>query len=138
MGNLTPTVITIGGVIIWVSISLLASHVGGWAELAKKYAVGLDEPGETYWLRSGFVGAVNYSLCLVIRVCVNGLRLAVLLPIRIGHPPLFIPWDQFHSVSEKRVLFFRFLEASIGIPVVADVELPLWIRDHLPTQQNYE
>ncbi len=35
MGNLTATVITIGGVIIWVSISLLASHVGGWAELAK-------------------------------------------------------------------------------------------------------
>ncbi len=138
MGNLTPAVITIGGVIIWVSLSLLASQVGGWAELAKKYAGGRDEPGETYWLRSGSVGAVNYSSCLVIRVCDDGLRLSVLFPFRIGHPPLFIPWDQFHSVSEKRVLFFRFLDAFIGMFVAADVQLPFWIRDHLPTQQNSE
>ena len=136
MEKLIPILFAIGFPFMWVSISLLLSHVGGWAKLAEHYADRDDEKGDTYYMRSGYVGAVNYKSCLIIRVCENGLRLSILFPFRIGHPPVFIPWDQFHSVSEKRVLFFRFVDTYVGMPVVANVVLPIWVHEHMPAQPN--
>lgn len=136
MEKLIPIAFAIGFPIMWVSMSLLLSHMGDWAKLAEQYADSHMEQGETHCMSSGHVGSVNYKSCLILRVCENGLGLSVLFPFRIGHPPLFIPWDQFHSTSEKRVLFFRFLDAYVGTPVVANLVLPLWVRDHLPAPQN--
>ncbi|MCA8997545.1 MAG: hypothetical protein KDA80_11170 [Planctomycetaceae bacterium] len=124
----------IGFPIAWGSISVLASHVGGWAKLAAHYTDTRSEQGDTYYMRSGSVGIVKYNACLILRVCENGLRLSVVFPFRIGHPPLFIPWDQFHSVSETGLFFLRFLDAYVGTPVVANVRLPIWVRDHLPSE----
>ena len=138
MEKLIPIAFAIGFPIMWVSISVLLSHIGGWAKLAERYRAKGDEPGETYFMRSGFVGSVNYRSCLILRVCENGLRMSVLFPFRIGHPPLFIPWDQFHSVTEKRKFFFRFLDTYVGVPVVANVVLPIWVSAYFPTEKNYE
>ena len=117
---------------MWVAISLLLSQIGGWSRLANRYADTGNESGETYTMRSGYIGAVNYKSCLTLSVCHHGLRLSVLFLFRIGHPPLFIPWDHFHSVSEKRILFLRFLSMSVGTPLVSKVILPIWLREHLP------
>ena len=139
MEKLIPVAFAIGFPVMWVAVSLLLSHMGGWAKLAEHYTDRGEEQGKTYYMRSGYVGAVNYKSCLILRVCENGLRLSVLFPFRIGHPPLFIPWDQFHSISEKRVFFFPFLDTYVGMPVVANLVLPIWVRDHLPAlpaQQN--
>lgn len=127
--------------LFWIAVSLLLAHMGGWAKLAEKYPEvrnRVESPSETYRMRSGSVGATNYSKCLNLRVYDDGLRVSVLLPFRIGHPPLFIPWDQFHSVSEKRVLFFRFIDAYVGMPVVANVVLPNCLRSHfLPPADDF-
>jgi len=138
METLLPIAFAIGFPIMWVSISILLSRMGGWAKLAECYADRGDEQGETHYMRSGSVGVVNYSSCLTLCVCKNGLRLSVLFPFRIGHPPLFIPWDQFHRISEKRVLFFRSLDTYVGMPVVAHMLLPIWVRDHLPADRSDE
>ena len=126
-----PIVFVLGFPVIWVSILLLLSHIGGWARLAKCYIDNGDEPGDTHRMRSGYVGLVNYRSCLNLRVCKSGLRLSVLFPFRVGHPPLLIPWDHFHSIAEKRVFFIPFLTAEVGIPVVARVILPIWLRKSL-------
>lgn len=138
MEKLIPVAFVIGFTIMWAAASLLMSHVGGWANLAKHYPDNVDEQGETHGMCNGYVGVISYKLCLILGVCKNGLRLSVLLPFRIGHPPVFIPWDQFHRVYEKRVLFFRVLDTYVGTPVVANVVLPIWVRDHLPAQQSTE
>jgi hypothetical protein len=36
----------------------------------------------------------------------EGLFLAVSFPLRIGHPPLFIPWSEVESIEPYRFLFF--------------------------------
>lgn len=137
MDELIPLAFAIIGFpILWVSISLLISHIGGWAKLAEYYADVRDEQGESYYMRSGYVGVINYRSCLTLRVCKNGLRLSVPFPFRIGHPPLFIPWDQFYRVSEKRIYFVRWLDTDVGRPLVANLVLPIWMRDHLCTPQN--
>jgi hypothetical protein len=132
MDKFFPIAFAIGFPIMWVAVSLVLSHMGGWSKLAEHYADHQHVSGETYYMRSGFVGAINYKSCLNLRVCETGLRLSVLFPFRVGHPPLFIPWDQFHSISEKRVFFFRFLDTYVGRPVIANVVLPIWIRDYFP------
>jgi hypothetical protein len=112
---------------------MLASHIGGWARLADRYRDDANTGGEAHYMRSGRIGLVSYSSCLTLRVSDAGLRLSVLLPFRIGHPPIFIPWTEFHNVSEKRIMFgFAFLNATIGNPVAAHVMLPLWISDCIP------
>lgn len=122
--------------VLWMSISLLMSRVSGWAKLAKHYAASSDEQGKTYYMCSGYIGSVRYKSCLTLCACKNGLRLSMLFLFRMGHPPLFIPWDQFHNVSEKRMLFARLLNASIGRPTLVKVTLPIWVREYLPDESN--
>ena len=125
----------IGFPVLWCTVSLLLAYIGGWAKLANQY---LDVPERekrlerTYGMQSGYIGTTRYKGCLNFRIYEEGLGLSVLFLFRIGHPPLFIPWDQFHSISEKRVFFFPFLDTYVGTPVVASVVLPIWIRDQLP------
>jgi hypothetical protein len=120
--------------IAWVAMSFLLAHLGGWAALAHQYpdvrTVG-DDGGPTYYLQSGSVGLVNYGSCLSIRVYKKGLRLAVLLPFRIGHPPLFIPWDRFHSATVRRPFLSQVLETTVGTPEMVKVVLPIWTSEHL-------
>jgi hypothetical protein len=98
--------------LMWIGISLLLSQLGGWARLAKHFPDDPDAVGTNYRFRSGAIGMANYGSCLSLRVCERGLRLSVLFLFRIGHPPLFIPWEQFHSLNEKRFLLFRTLYES--------------------------
>jgi hypothetical protein len=41
---------------------------------------------------SGYVGLTSYGSCLIVGVDPTGIRLSILFPFRIGHPPLFLPW----------------------------------------------
>src|SRR3979409_784496 len=94
----------------YVVCLLLASHIGGWSKLAKHYPDSETCHGKISRFQSGHIGLVGYGLCLTLEVCETGLRLSIMFPFRIGHPPVFIPWEEFHSVSEKRVLFLRLLD----------------------------
>ena len=125
----------IGFAVLWLAALFLISHVGGWAKLAQAYPDAdptLSAQGKNYYCRSGAIGPVGYGSCLQIRVCKAGLRLSMLFPFRIGHPPLFIPWDAFHTITMRRGLFTCYVEACIGWPVIAEVVLPIWVIDHLP------
>jgi hypothetical protein len=136
MQSVVPAIFAIGFPVIWVALSLFMSSVGGWAALAARYPDRNSERGPTYYLRSGAVGAVGYRSCLILRVCDNGLRMSVLFPFRIGHPPLFIPWDQFHNAEIAWFLFFPRIDAYVGLPVVASVSLPVWLRSHVPLDRS--
>ncbi|HPE58972.1 MAG TPA: hypothetical protein PLB10_01435 [Thiolinea sp.] len=138
MEKFLPILFAISFPIVWVSVSLLLSRLSGWTKLTSHYADNSDKPGKTCYMRSGSVGKVPYRSCLILRTCETGLRLSVLFPFRIGHPPLFIPWDQFHGLSRKRVLFATVLKTSVGMPVIANVTLPIWVHDHLPENQKIE
>lgn len=133
MEKFIPFALIFGFPIMWCVVCLLLSHIGGWATLSDVYRDDANTAGEAHYMRSGEIGIVNYSSCLTLRVSDAGLRLSVMLPFRVGHPPIFIPWTDFHDVAENRVMFmFPFLNATIGDPPLAHLMLPLWVRDHLP------
>lgn len=108
----------------WCGVLLLLSHLGGWQRLAQCFPA-RDRPpsGRCLARQSGRVGPVNYSGCLTIHTSAEGLRLAVWPLFRLGHPPLFIPWDEIHHARLKRFLWVRWVLFEVGEAKVATLQL---------------
>ncbi|QDT10615.1 hypothetical protein [Planctomycetes bacterium K23_9] len=126
----------------WSLVVSLLARLSGWSRLAQHYrddgTRDSGEPGESFGMRTGRVGIVNYNGCLMLRICPSGLRLAVLFPFRMGHPPLFIPWEEFRNVSEQKGLFISSMVASIGDPVITKLTLPAVIMERLVSQYEQD
>jgi hypothetical protein len=42
-----------------------------------------------------------------------------MLPFRLAHPPLFIPWEEIHDVKARRFLWVEDIVFEVGSPSVA-------------------
>lgn len=90
----------------WLLVSLLLSTMGGWRALADPYLARSPFSGKRFHLRSAqFGGYVNYGGCLTLGSGPTGLYLAVLLPFRMGHPPLLVPWSDIAARETRSWLF---------------------------------
>jgi hypothetical protein len=123
----------------WCAILLIVSWTGGWWDLAKNYAVAAEPEGKRFEFQSIKVGHSNYSACLTIVVGGEGLYLRVFPMFRCGHPPLLIPWSEFHSLKEFKILWlWPMVEMRIGTPTIATLTLPLYIIEQRPIDRNGE
>lgn len=99
----------------WLVAGLLVSATSGWRELGSVYRH--DEPpvsGSQWRGISGQMrGAMTYRNVLTITADPRGLWLSVMFLFRVGHPPLFIPWDDIAARRRKswfsRVTVFDFV-----------------------------
>jgi hypothetical protein len=73
-------------------MSCLLAKVGGWRVLARSYGCSESFRGKRFYFRSAQFGAVSYGACLTFGSDPDGLYMAVLIPFRIAHPPLLVPW----------------------------------------------
>lgn len=124
-----PYVFPIFFVGMWLAVCGVLAWMGGWSRMAGKYRARLKPAGKSFWMLSGSVGWVSYNNCLIARVCEEGLYLAVWPIFRFGHPPLLIPWSELHDPKGKRLLFWRFVDVSVGSPAVAKLRLPQKVFD---------
>lgn len=103
---------------IWTGVALLLSWLGGWRNLAKKYRHGTSIAGTKFSLQSAMLRrGCSYNHCLTFIVNDDGLGLTIMPLLRVGHQPLFIPWDDITVEREKIILGFtrvvlRFAEES--------------------------
>ncbi len=109
--------------LLWCGVLLILSQVGGWSTLAAYFRTNVPPRGKKFSMQSGQLGIVSYGSCLTITVDEAGIFLAVFPLFRLGHPPLFIPWQEFHSLRERRMLFRRVDEVSIGNPPITKLRL---------------
>lgn len=103
---------------LWFCVTGLLSHLGGWARLARTYRAEETQEGERFRFVSGSMGnrflPVNYGNCLFVTVNARGVRISILLPFRFQSPPLYLPWSDIESVSERRFLFlFRSVVVTV-------------------------
>lgn len=127
------------GVVGPFAVTYLTAHVGGWARLARHYQAEKPVFGKTHRFCSGSVGIANYGLCLTIRVTDPGLHISATafgLPIILWHPPLLIPWSEFHSTTKKSFLFWNSTTTYVGMPVVAHMTLPGWVAEYILSEGN--
>ncbi len=123
--SLPLILVFVGG--LWVIIFTGASHLGGWASLARNYSYPDKFSGDRWRFQSAqmrwFMG---YNNCLTIGANAEGLYLSILFPFRFAHPPLFIPWREI-SVIPRKILWIRFVELRLG----RELAMPLRIRERL-------
>jgi hypothetical protein len=74
-------------------------------------------------MRTGHMGWVGYGNCLTIGSNYYGLYLAILPFLRVGHPALFIPWDEISTSKSKwfwlsylNFTFARTPSVTFGVP----------------------
>jgi len=118
--------------LVWCGLSWLMSRISGWHRLARRFPATRPLDGETAYLRTGRIGAVTYHSCLRFHVTDDGLGIAIAIPFRIGHSPLFIPWDQFHHVKDDGMMYSHKAKASVGQPTITRMTLPGWVRYRMP------
>lgn len=101
----------IGFALWWCVVSFLIAHLSGWASLARVYRAWAPFTGRTWRGQSGYLRWSSYKSCLNVGCDERGLSLSVVFLFRVGHPPLFIPWEDV-SLKETRFLFFDYAELS--------------------------
>lgn len=99
-------------VVMWLLMTGLLAHLGGWASLASMFRAQDRISGERFRFASGTLGRrflpVSYGNCLFVTINSQGLYLSILFPFRFQSPPLFVPWSRVQSIQEKRILSFRY------------------------------
>lgn len=79
----------------WATFWIWRGRRGGWARLAGAYpAARKGEAAPRRWqtmtLRPNRIG---YPCLVTLRLTVDGLYAAPMLPFRFGHDPILVPWD---------------------------------------------
>jgi hypothetical protein len=141
--------------LLWIPFAALLlcwvlASVSGWTRLAAEYRADQTvtaEPSvadersvaakpsvaaERAHMRTGRIGPINYHSVLSFSCTNDGLRISIAFPLRIAHPPLFIPWTEFHQVTADNKLYSNRIKACIGNPAIVRVVLPAWVRYRMP------
>ena len=122
--------------IAWCFLTVLMSRLSGWSKLAEQYPADGPVEGERALLRTGRIGAITYHSCLYFCANDRGLQIGVSWPMRLGHKPLFIPWDAFHHIGEDHMLFSQKVRLSIGKPTLTRAVFPGWVRYRMPLEMR--
>jgi hypothetical protein len=92
---------------MWCLAVAIIARVGGWARLAEQYRHDGPFEGRKWRFRSANFGRwTSYGGVLTVGGDRQGLYLAVMPLFRIGHPPLFIPWQDVRRTSRRWHEFF--------------------------------
>ena len=81
-------------------------------------------------MQSASMRGVGYRSCLTIGTGVEGLYIAVLFLFRVGHPPLFIPWNDI-KIRRKKILGFPLLVLKFARAPAVALTIPQWLEDFL-------
>lgn len=111
----------------WIAVSCLLSALGGWWQLARDFRASGDFLGRTWRFQSASMRfGMGYNGVLSVGADHAGLRLSILFPFRVGHPPLLIPWHELDLYREKRwfirVARFR-IRSHPSVPLVLSERL---------------
>jgi hypothetical protein len=102
-----PVFIALFAIGLWVVTCFFISLLTGWFELGRTYRAAQPFDGTSWRFQDAqFRMLSHYNKVLTVGANSQGLSLAVFLPFRVGHPPLFIPWQDI-SVRPGKSWWFR-------------------------------
>ncbi|MGC6465347.1 MAG: hypothetical protein ACON5N_07170 [Akkermansiaceae bacterium] len=91
----------------------------GWSKLARSYPARRQPVKSGTGWQSMILGRmIGYNNCLTFRATSKRLHLSLPLIFRPGHPPLLIPWEDFHLKREGGSLFGKKYVYEIGDPSI--------------------
>jgi hypothetical protein len=111
----------------WIAIMLLVSAGAGWRRLADFYSADRPFEGKKFFLQSARLRyRMSYNNILTIGANPEGIHVSVFFPFTVGHPTLFVPWEEV-SAEAKHVWW-------IGIVLLQFSRcpsIPFWISRRL-------
>jgi hypothetical protein len=126
-----PAAVLVFVVAFWCFIIFLVSMVTGWFALTRRFRKQSEPCGEIrsagpffytvymrYWC--------HYSSGIRLTAASDALFLSVILPLRIGHPPLRIPWNEIQFGRTR-----RFLRDYIDLTLGSEERIPLRIPERM-------
>ena len=102
-------------VAFWAFVVTIVGRFSGWHRLAQDFEATRQPNGQTLgWksMRFGFSG--NYNGTVNITPSFEGLHLQTVLPFRVGHKPLLIPWEYITLGEPQSVLLGKSISAEIA------------------------
>ena len=110
------------------TLPLFIAAMSGWSMLRRRFSQTFPFTGEAWkWQSARMRLGCNYNNCLTVGADASGLYLSVLFLIRIGHPPLFLPWQEITIRRRSKRPLFRYVELRLG----RDEQVPFMIRERL-------
>jgi hypothetical protein len=114
-------------ILAWVVVGFVSSRMTGWASLAQRYRYNERFFGERLRFRSATMRfGSQYTNCLTMGVNPQGFFLSLSIPFLLGHPPLFIPWNEI-TIRRTRLLWAKCAELHLG----RELAIPLRISERL-------
>ena len=124
-------IMTIVSLAVFCFVSFLSSVLTGWHTLSKRFRAEAEPNGVTksagpfpytvytrYWS--------HYSFIIRMTAAEDALYLSVLFFLRIGHPPLRIPWNE---IQLSRTTYFR--QPLILLTLGERERIPMRISEHM-------
>ena len=95
-------------VALWLGALHVSARIGGWRELARAYPpLGIPGSGlgETFRFRSiGLRARTHYGACVTLVAGLASLRVSLMRPFGVGHPPFEVPWDDITTEPKRAFL----------------------------------
>jgi hypothetical protein len=109
--------------VLWVSITLIMSFIGGWGKVAKQYPAS-ERPATGAVLAhvTGMFGVASYKRVLTVITTDAGLYIENRKVFRPGHHPLFIPFSAIHNARKQTLFFWEYV--AFDVDDLASVRLP--------------
>ncbi|NQT12401.1 MAG: hypothetical protein HQ582_06625 [Planctomycetes bacterium] len=121
-----------GALLVFATWVVLVIRLSGWSALARRYRCDQQPEGKLYhsqtvrmthvrsnwWPFSVYVSSVN--IC----IAAKGVHFSLSTLLRLGHPPLLIPWSDLRRLGGRRFMFWRFIRFSVGNPPIANITIP--------------
>lgn len=108
----------------WCLLLVVLSTVSGWRRLARSFATRRLPAGRAFGWQSARVGWVSYNSCLRLHAAADGLFIQPLLPFRLAHRLLFIPWSELRDGQRRRLLGVDFTHFVLARPAGFRLALP--------------
>ena len=114
---------------LWTMVGFVIGQISGWAVLSRRFRDRAAFHSYQWRFESARMRTLwgNYHNVLKFGADETGLYMSVLLPFRVGHAPLFIPWAEIQVSSGIRGLLFKRRKLMLGrqesIPLLISVSL---------------
>ena len=139
--SLSSRIILVVGIpSLFILICYAYSFGSGWHAAAKQYRLDRKYDGFDLHPRRVFLRSMGY-IGLRIKISEDGLCLRMVPWLRIGHPPLFIPWLDITIRTEEWRFLFVFMKMYtllIGRPLLTELILPFesieWRKELIPKE----
>jgi hypothetical protein len=127
----TPYGLAIFFAALWCSVCFLISFISGWYTLSGCFKKQSEPYGETRTAGPFFYTIymrfwTHYSSIIRITAAEDALYFSAILPFRIGHPPLCIPWKEI-QFSRTKYFWRRYVVLTLG----NQEQIPLRISERM-------